>query len=341
MKKILITGGSGFIGTNFINLISNKNYKILNIDKISNISTPERFKLIKNKKKYFFKRYDLNDHKKIFKILKKFKPDTIINFAAESHVDRSINDPLYFIKNNIELSVNLFFAYVKFSKIRKSKFFQISTDEVYGSSSKGYSKEMDRYDPSSPYSASKGSVDLIASAFNKTYQTDIKIINLSNNYGPYQYPEKFIPTLILHFLKNKPAPIYGKGKNVREWIHVNDSCDAILKTIKSKKKFNKINIGSNKQITNMEIATSIFKIMKSKNLTKLNKLNFIKTVKDRPGHDERYALNTNFFKRNINYKMKKNLVIGLEDTINWYLNNKDWLKSILKTYNYKRLGLID
>jgi len=341
MKKILITGGSGFIGTNFINLISNKNYKILNIDKISNISTPERFKLIKNKKKYFFKRYDLNDHKKIFKILKKFKPDTIINFAAESHVDRSINDPLYFIKNNIELSVNLFFAYVKFSKIRKSKFFQISTDEVYGSITKGYSKEMDRYDPSSPYSASKGSVDLIASAFNKTYKTNIKIINLSNNYGPYQFPEKFIPTLILHFLKNKPAPIYGKGKNIREWIYVNDSCGAILKTIKSKKKFNKINIGSNKQITNMKIATTIFKIMKSKNLTKLNKSNFIKTVKDRPGHDERYALNTNFFRRNINYKIKKNLIIGLEDTINWYLDNKDWLKSILKTYNYKRLGLID
>ncbi|MDA9731067.1 GDP-mannose 4,6-dehydratase [Candidatus Pelagibacter sp.] len=341
MKKILITGGSGFIGTNFINLISNKNYKILNIDKISNISTPERFKLIKNKKKYSFKRYDLNDHKKIFKILKNFKPDTIINFAAESHVDRSINDPLYFIKNNIELSVNLFFAYVKFLKIKKSKFFQISTDEVYGSIPKGYSKEMDRYDPSSPYSASKGSVDLIASAFNKTYKTNIKIINLSNNYGPYQFPEKFIPTLILHFLKNKPAPIYGKGKNIREWIYVNDSCGAILKTIKSTKKFNKINIGSNKQITNMKIATTIFKIMKSKNLTKLNKSNFIKTVKDRPGHDERYALNTNFFKRNINYKIKKSLVIGLEDTINWYLDNKDWLKSILKKYNYKRLGLID
>ena len=341
MKKILITGGSGFIGTNFINLISKKDYKILNIDKLSSISTPEKYKSIKYPNKYFFKKYNLDNHSKIFEILNQFKPDIIVNFAAESHVDRSINDPLYFIKNNIELSVNLFFAYVKFSKIKKSKFFQISTDEVYGSISKGHSKETDRYNPSSPYSASKGSVDLIASSFNKTYKTDIKIINLSNNYGPYQYPEKFIPTLILHFLKNKPAPIYGKGRNIREWIHVSDSCNAILKTIKSKKKFSKINIGSNKRITNMEIANSIFKIMKAKNLTNLKKKNSIKNVKDRPGHDERYALNTDFFKKNINYKIKKNLVNGLEDTIYWYLNNKDWLKSVLKTYNYKRLGLID
>ena len=341
MKKILVTGGSGFIGTNFINLISSENYKILNIDKLSDISTPEKFKLIKNSKKYFFKRYNLNDYRKIFKILNRFKPDIIVNFAAESHVDRSINNPLYFIKNNIELSVNLFFAYIKFLKIKKCKFFQISTDEVYGSISKGYSKETDRYDPSSPYSASKGSADLIAFSFNKTYKTDIKIINLSNNYGPYQYPEKFIPTLILHFLKNKPAPIYGKGQNIREWIHVKDSCGAILKTIKSKKKFNKINIGSSKRISNMEIATNIFKIMKSKNLTNLNKKNFLKTVKDRPGHDQRYALNTDFFKKNINYKIKKNLIIGLEDTVNWYLNNNEWLKSILKTYKFKRLGLID
>ena len=316
MKKILVTGGSGFIGTNFINLISNRNYTILNIDKLSSISTPEKFKLIKNSKKYLFKKYNLNNHKKIFEILNRFKPDLIINFAAESHVDRSINDPLYFIKNNIELSINLFFAYVKFSKIKKSKFFHISTDEVYGSISKGYSKETDRYDPSSPYSASKGSVDLIASSFNKTYKTDIKIINLSNNYGPYQYPEKFIPTLILHFLKNRPAPIYGKGKNIREWIHVRDSCGAILKTIKSKKKFSKVNIGSGKRITNIEIANMIFKIMKSKKLTNLNKQNFLKIVKDRPGHDERYALNTEFFKKNIQYKIKKNLVIGLEDTTN-------------------------
>ncbi len=341
MKKILITGGSGFIGTNFINLISSQNYKILNIDKLSKISTPERFKLIKNPKKYFFLKNDLKNYIKIAKILVKFKPDIIINFAAESHVDRSISDPLYFIKNNIELSINLFFAYVQYSKNKKSKFFQISTDEVYGSIVKGYSKETDPYEPSSPYSASKGSVDLIASSFNRTYKTDIKVINLSNNYGPYQYPEKFIPTLILHYLKNKAAPLYGKGKNIREWIHVEDSCKAILKTIKSNKKFQKINIGSNKRVSNLEIANLVFKIMKSKKLTNLNKKKFLKLVKDRPGHDERYALNTDFFKKNINYKIKKKLEIGLEETINWYLNNENWLKSIHKTYNYKRLGLID
>ena len=340
MKKILITGGSGFIGTNFINYLSKFKIKIVNIDKISQISTPEKFKKIINRKHYTFIRYDLSNPKKIFNILKKEKPDFIVNFAAESHVDRSISDPLYFIKNNIDLSMNLFLAYAKYQKIKKAKFFQISTDEVYGSVSKGLSKETDRYEPSSPYSASKGCVDLIATSFNKTYDTQIKVINLSNNYGPYQYPEKLIPTLILYFLKDKPAPVYGKGKNIREWIHVSDSCRAIYKTILSNKKFDKINIGSNKRSSNLEIVGLIFRIMKNKKLTNLNKNNYIEFVKDRPGHDERYALNTDFFNKNIKYKIQKNLFDGLEETVSWYINNKSWLRSIHKTYKYKRLGLI-
>ena len=340
MKKILITGGSGFIGTNFINFLSKFKVKIINIDKISRISTPEKFKKIKNKKNYTFIKYNLGNPKKIFNILNKEKPDFIVNFAAESHVDRSINDPQYFIKNNLDLSMNLFLAYINYKKIKQAKFYQISTDEVYGSVSKGLSKETDRYEPSSPYSASKGCVDLVATSFNKTYDAQIKVINLSNNYGPYQYPEKLIPTLILYFLKDRPAPIYGKGKNIREWIHVNDSCKAIYKTIISNKKFDKINIGSNKRSSNLEIVRLIFKIMKKKNLTNLDKTNYIKFVKDRPGHDERYALNTNFFKKNIKYKIQKNLMVGLEETVNWYINNKSWLKSIHKTYKYKRLGLI-
>tara|TARA_B100001540_G_scaffold316225_1_gene345531 strand:- start:2320 stop:3348 length:1029 start_codon:yes stop_codon:yes gene_type:complete len=340
-KKILVTGGSGFIGTNFINFISKKNHNILNIDKISRISTPDKFKKIYNKKKYSLIKNSLESPTKIYKILKKFEPNIIINFAAESHVDRSINNPIYFIKNNINSSINLFNAYSKYYKKNKIKLFHISTDEVYGSIKRGQFKENDAYNPSSPYSASKGSVDLIATSFNKTYKTKIKILNLTNNYGPYQFPEKFIPTLIFHFLKNKQAPIYGEGKNVREWMYIEDSCNAIWKSINSKTKFEKMNIGSGLRISNLEIAKIIFKIMKSKNFTKLNKNKFLKMVKDRPGHDKRYALNTNFFRRNIGYKIKKNLYVGLKETIFWYMKNNDWLKNVRKSYNFKRLGLID
>ena len=341
MKRILILGGSGFIGTNFINYISKKKYKILNIDKISNISTPEKFKKIYDKKKYKLIKYGLSDSKKIFNIINKFQPNYIVNFAAESHVDRSINDPIYFIKNNINSATNLFHAYLKYYKKKKIKLFHISTDEVYGSIIKGEFKENDPYDPSSPYSASKGSADLIATSFNKTYGTKIKILNLTNNYGPYQFPEKFIPTLISYFLKNKKAPIYGKGTNVREWMYVDDSCNAILKSVVSKNNFEKMNIGSGVRISNLEIAKTVFKIMKSQNLTKLKNNNFVKMVKDRPGHDKRYALNTNFFKKNINYKIKKNLYLGLTETVNWYIENNKWVRNVNKSYNFKRLGLID
>ena len=340
MKKILITGGSGFIGTNFINFLSYKKINILNIDKLSKISTLEKFKKIHNKKKYFFLKNNLKNVNKISEILNNFNPDIIVNFAAESHVDRSINDPLYFIKNNIDSASNLFMAYAKFYKRKRIKLFHISTDEVYGSTNKGSFKENDTYYPSSPYSASKASSDLVALAFNKTYATDIKIINLTNNYGPYQYPEKFIPNLIFHFLNNKPAPIYGNGKNIREWIYVDDSCKAIWNTIISKKKFEKINIGSNYRISNIDIANIVFKIMKKKNLTKLESKKYLKKVKDRPGHDQRYALNTKLFKEIIHYKMEYNIVSGLKKTIEWYTNNSKWLKNTKKSYHYKRLGLI-
>jgi len=341
MKKFLITGGSGFIGTNFINLLSLKRHKILNIDKISKISTPDKFKKIYDKKKYSLVRNNLEDPNKVFQILNKFQPDYIINFAAESHVDRSINDPLYFIKNNINSAINLFHAYCQYYKKKKIKLFHISTDEVYGSITKGESRENDAYEPSSPYSASKGGADLIASSFNKTYGVEIKILNLSNNYGPYQFPEKFIPTLISHFLKNKKAPIYGKGKNIREWMHVEDSCNAIWKSIISKEKFKKMNLGSGVRVSNIDIALNIFEIMKTKNLTNLKKDNFLKMVKDRPGHDERYALNTKFFKKKIKYKIKKNLKEGLKETIAWYIDNDKWIKNVNKSYKFRRLGLID
>ncbi len=306
-----------------------------------------KFQLLKNlkksktKKKYNFKKNNLKNIDEIDKILKLFKPNYIINFAAESHVDRSIDDPLYFINNNINIASNLFFSYVKYSKSNKAKLFHISTDEVYGSVINKRSKEFDGYNPASPYSASKASVDMIALSFNKTFNSEIKIINLSNNYGPYQFPEKFIPNIILHLFKNKPVPIYGKGKNIREWMYVEDCCSAILKTILSNKKFQKLNIGSENRVSNFKIAQIIYKIMSSKNLTKITKKKFINYVKDRPGHDLRYALDTSKFKKMIKYKIKKKLYDGLLETIEWYLQNKKWLKNINKKYNYKRLGLFD
>jgi len=341
MKKILVTGGSGFIGTNFINFLSKTDNVILNIDKISKISTPENFKKIINKKNYYFLKNNLENPTFIYKVLKKFKPDLIVNFASESHVDRSINEPLYFIKNNINSSSNLFYAYSQYFKKNKIKLFNISTDEVFGSISKGSSKEMDKYNPSSPYSASKASIDLVATSFNRTYGTQIKIINMTNNYGPFQFPEKLIPTIIFHYLNNKKAPIYGDGKNIREWIYVEDSCEAIWKIMLSKKKFERVNIGSGIRVSNLQIAKEIFKIMKFNKLTNLKYNNFIKKVNDRPGHDKRYSLNSNFLKKNIKFKLKKNLYSGLKETIFWYINNKYWIKKILKSYKFKRLGLID
>ena len=340
MKKILVVGGSGFIGTNFVNFLSKKKIKILNIDKLSRISTPEKFKKLKNKNNYFFLKNDLKSLNQLVKIFGNFKPDVVVNFAAESHVDRSITEPLKFIKNNIISSSNLFYAYSKYPINKKIKFFHISTDEVYGSILQGSFRENDCYKPSSPYSASKASSDLIAMSFNRTYKTNIKILNLTNNYGPYQNPEKFIPNLIFHFLRNLPAPIYGTGKNVREWIYVEDACNAIWKTILSKKKFEKINIGTNYRFSNIDIAKRVFEIIKEKKLTKLNTDNFLKLVKDRPGHDIRYALNTSFFKKNIKYKIQNNLNNGLKKTINWYIENNKWLETIQKLYSHKRLGLI-
>ena len=341
MKKILITGGSGFLGTNFINYLSKKKIRILNIDKLTSISTHEKFKKIYFKKNYTFIKYDLSDPSSIFSILKEYNPNFIFNFAAESHVDRSITDPIYFIKNNISTSTNLFYAYSLMRNKNKIKFFHISTDEVYGSIRKGSFKEENSYNPSSPYSASKGSTDLIAKSFNKTYNTNIKILNLTNNYGPYQFPEKFIPTLIFHFLKNKAAPLYGDGKNYREWMHVSDSCEALWEIMKLNKKFEKMNIGSGKRYSNIDILKVVFNLMKSKNLTKLSNSKYLKKVKDRPGHDLRYALNSNLLKNYTNYKIKMNLKSGLEETINWYIDNKNWLKETQRKYRYKRLGLND
>ena len=342
MKRILITGGSGFIGTNFIEKLSKKKYKIFNLDKVSSESTPEKFKKLKNKKNYKFFKINLTNGKKVKDIINKFKPDAVINFAAESHVDRSIDNPYKFLKNNFISAVNIFTVFKDYSKNNKHvKLIHISTDEVFGSKNYGLSKENSIYKPSSPYSSSKAATDLVALSFNETYKTNIKIVNLCNNFGPYQYLEKFIPTCIFKLVNNEQIPIYGKGINVREWIYVEDACEAISKLINSKTKHVRFNIGSNNRIDNFTIASKIFLILKKLNKTKLNNKDFFHFVKDRPGHDLRYALDSSLFNKSFNFKIKNSLDEGLLKTVNWYLNNKKWNQSMKKRFTNKRVGLND
>ncbi|MAJ22951.1 MAG: dTDP-glucose 4,6-dehydratase [Candidatus Pelagibacter sp. TMED64] len=340
-KKILITGGSGFIGTNLVNYLSNKGYNITNLDKISYASTPEIFKKNVKRQNYRFLKIDLANKNKVLKIFKKIKPNIIINLAAETHVDRSIDNSDEFIKSNILGTYNLINIINKTlsrKEIKKLKFIHISTDEVYGSNKLSPSKENDQYNPSSPYSASKASANHLVKSFGITFNIPITILNFCNNYGPYQFPEKFIPTVIINALKKKVIPIYGNGKNIREWIFVEDCCKAIESTFSKVKFGNEYNIGSGYRTDNLTIAKMICKL-----LGKVEKYDFkklIRYVKDRPGHDFRYALNSSKFKNKTKWKPKTSIENGLKETINWYIKNKKWFKYTQKKYSGSRLGKI-
>lgn len=339
MKKIVVTGGSGFIGTNLVNFLLKKNYTVINIDKLSIESVSEKNKKISNLKKYFFKKIDLCNKKKIFKALKKIKPKFIIHLAAETHVDRSIDDPEKFIKNNI-MATSILYNTVNKLNFKKIKIIHISTDEVFGNKKKGFSKENDPFQPTSPYSSSKAGSDLIAKSFFYTFNLPIVIINICNNYGPYQFSEKFIPKIIINILNKKKIPVYGDGKNIREWMFVEDCCDAIYQCILRSKPGLSYNIGSNIRLNNIYLIKKIIYIFRkffNQNLIFNNIINF---VKDRPAHDFRYALNSNYFKKNIVWKCKTNLETGLLNTINWYIKNKNFIISCKRKYDGRRQGLI-
>jgi len=259
IKKILITGGSGFIGTNLVKFLISKNIEIHNIDKISYCSIPGKFTNF-SKKKYFFYKVDLLKINEIEKILLKVKPEIIINLAADSHVDRSIDAPGKFIKNNIISCLNLLECIKKNKKkIKLKKFIHMSTDEVFGGDNKLPSKENDKYETNSPYSASKASCDALCRAFYKTYKIPIIVLHCCNNYGPFQFTEKFIPTVISKYINKEEIPLYGSGKNIREWIYVEDFCTAIFKILNKGKISETYNIGSNERISNINILKIIFK----------------------------------------------------------------------------------
>ena len=336
MNKIIVTGGLGFIGSNLIELLLSKNYYVINIDKVTYSSNFYNTNDFKNNKKYKFIKCDIND-KKIEKIFNKYKPIGIFNLAAETHVDRSIDSPKSFIESNILGVYNILEIFKKFSKKNiKTRLIHISTDEVYGDIIKGRTDENFPYRPSSPYAASKASSDHLVSSYVRTYKIPAIITNCSNNYGPKQHPEKLIPKLIYNIITNKPLPIYGKGTNSREWIFVKDHCEALVKIFHKGKIGNFYNIGSNKNQTNLEICSKLIKIADQS--IELGKKVKIKFVKDRPGHDIRYALNSSKLKKDLGWRVKTNLTDGLKKTFFWYLNNKKYYQSISKNDIVKRLG---
>ena len=339
MKKVIVTGGNGFIGSNLVNFLLKKNYFVINIDKnkYSNGSY-----LLNNiiSKNYRFYKLDIND-RKIFSIFSKYKPDALFNLAAETHVDRSIENPKDFIRSNILGTFNILEQIRKYKKKFKKNFrlVHISTDEVFGDLKKNKrSNETYAYQPSSPYSASKASADHLIKSYVRTYKLNAVISNCCNNFGPGQYPEKLIPTLIFSILNNRPLPIYGKGKNSREWIFVEDHCEGLLAIYKKGVAGESYNIGTNYNINNLNLTKLLLKIIKSKKIT-IGKNVKIQFVEDRPGHDFRYALNSNKIRNKLNWYPKKKFKEGLEETFEWYIKNISFFSYFSKKKFFKRIGL--
>ena len=323
MKNILVTGGAGFIGSNFVRYMLNKHkdYKIVNLDLLTYAGNIKSLDDIKDNPNYLFIKGDIADNKLVDKIVSDNKIDVIINFAAESHVDRSITNPDIFVKTNVLGTQNLLEVAKKY---KTEKFFQISTDEVYGSLGKtGFFTEKTPLSPNSPYSASKASADLLVMAYHHTFGLNVNITRCSNNYGPYQFPEKLIPLFITNALDNKQVPLYGDGLNIRDWLFVEDHCSAIDTVLHKGKNGEIYNVGGNNEKTNKYITDTILKYLGKDS-------SLIKYVADRLGHDRRYAIDATKIKEELGWQPAYKFEQAIEKTIEWYLNNKEWWKPLLE-----------
>ena len=329
---ILVTGGAGFIGSNFVlNWLSTQNEGLINLDSLSYAADLKNLESISENKEYFFIKGSIEDQNLIEQILEKYNPRAVINFAAETHVDRSIEDPEIFMKTNIFGTFHLLNASLKFWKKislddqKKFKFLHISTDEVFGSLSleDEKSNELSPYKPNSPYSASKAASDHLVRAWGETYKLPVITTNCTNNYGPHQFPEKLIPLLIHNCLNNKKLPIYGKGENVRDWLYVEDHCEAIKEVLVKGSIGETYNIGGNNEKTNIEIVKTVCstldEIKPRKNNSSYKEL--ITFVEDRPGHDFRYSLDISKIKKELNWQPQETFESGIRKTILWYLEN--------------------
>ena len=349
--KIIVTGGAGFIGGNFvIKQVLKENNEVLNYDKLTYAGNLETLIKVADHPNYQFIQADICDRHSIKSQLEEFQPDAIVHFAAESHVDRSIDAPFEFIQTNIVGTAVLldeaFHYYKTLANEKKDgfRFLHVSTDEVYGSlDDECYFTEKTAYDPSSPYSASKASSDHLARAWHRTYGLPVLITNCSNNYGPYQFPEKLIPLMILNCLSEKNLPVYGKGENVRDWLYVEDHCNAIYTVLCMGEVGETYNVGGNNDIKNIDIVKTI--CQKMNQLTPRaqggNYEDLITYVTDRPGHDFRYAIDASKIRDDLDWKPKENFTTGIDKTIRWYMDNKAWWQAIQDNiYQQERLGVV-
>jgi dTDP-glucose 4,6-dehydratase len=339
---ILVTGGAGFIGSNFIRYVfENTGFegKIVNIDKLTYAGNLENLADINEKysDRYVFERIDICDYDRVEDIFKRYSPDAVVHFAAESHVDRSIHGPKDFINTNVNGTFNLIEAARKLwqNRFENTRFHHISTDEVYGSlGDTGYFYETTPYDPRSPYSASKAASDHLVMSYYHTYGLNVVITNCSNNYGPYQFPEKLIPLMILNMLDEKPLPVYGDGKNIRDWLYVEDHCSGIWAVLNRGKTGEKYNIGGENEWHNIDLVNKLCEIVAEKlGKPKDYFKRLITFVQDRPGHDRRYAINCDKIKNELGWQQSVSFEEGLNITVEWYLNNKKWVQNI-KTGKY-------
>jgi dTDP-glucose 4,6-dehydratase len=345
MINYLITGGAGFIGSELVrNLNKYDNSNILNIDKLTYAGSVESINNIQFNKRYKFRKLDICNQSDMENVFNNFKPQVVYHLAAETHVDRSIDDPTKFLNTNVLGTASMLNAALQYwdkldiDKKNTFKFISVSTDEVFGSlEDNNFFNEQSPYMPNSPYSASKASSDHLVRAWNKTYNLPTIITNCSNNYGPFQYPEKLIPLIIINAIKINKLPIYGDGKNIRDWLHVSDHVSALIKIGQRGKVGESYNIGGNCQISNLEVVEKICNILDESNVQK-SKINTFKDlitfVKDRPGHDRRYAINFSKLTNEIGWVPKKSFDQGLIDTVNWYVDNYHWWKKIISKNSF-------
>ncbi len=350
--KMIITGGAGFIGSNFVRMALKEGHQVVVLDLLTYAGHESTLREVKDHPSFSFVKGDVSDRALVRQLIGQHLPDAIVHFAAETHVDRSIDDPSGFLKTNVMGTFELMEACRHQSSLPQGfRFLLVSTDEVYGAlGPTGFFSETSPYAPNSPYAASKASADLLARAFHETFRFPVIITNCSNNYGPRQFPEKLIPLMILNALEGKDLPVYGDGMQVRDWIHVDDHCSGILAALKTGKPGAHYLFGGRSERANLQVLEAILRsieefqpasrnpALKAKGVADYPSLR--KFVKDRPGHDRRYAIDPSFAEKELGWKIRRNFEEAIRETTQWYLNNLDWCQLVQKDrYDRERLGL--